>query len=389
MFDLRGHGFTDSIISPDLRDLSNNLPHWSSIPYAILKRLEPYKLEYLSKPIADISGSLYLPVYEWGKKIDEGTYGKIYLCKRKHYYPIDISGSKVVFHGENRETQIVIKVSPISLTPEELKMPPSVVKKIVGEETDAHIHEAAVLTLAYLAVNNIIPGAIPRVYEIFCRKHSNGDLKSVCIAMEYINGQTLLHFMRKTFKKDKTNDYVFLQLVKQLANILLILQGTLRMNHRDIKINNILLRENTNQLVLIDFGFACIANGIQDADAEFSKIQAGSYFGSRYACFKLGRDMCQFLYSLHCYFPFEQYLSDKLLVLVNKWLLVNYKYGDANLLNGLSEKGEPSIFKRPNLEYNEGIYIFLRREEVDPVQCSPSKILLDIENYITEEHKTI
>jgi len=386
MFDLRRHGFTNSIISADLKDLSNNLPHWSSIPYSIPKKTEPFKIEYLSKPISDISGSLYLPVYEWGNKIDEGTYGKIYLCKRKHYIPIDVSGSKVMFHGENKETQIVIKVSPITLTPEELKMPAAVIKKIIVEETDAHIHEAAVLTLAYLAVNDSIPGSIPQVYEIFCRKHTNGELKSVCIAMEYIRGQTLLHFMRSTFKKDKTNDYIFLQLVKQLANILLILQGKLRMNHRDIKINNILLRETTNQLVLIDYGFACIANGIQDPDAEFSKIQAGSYFGSRYACFKLGRDMCQFLYSLHCYFPFEQYLSDKLFKLVNSWLQVKYKDGVANLLNGLSEKGAPCSFKRASIEYNEGIYIFLRREEVDPVQCSPSKILESIEKYYSENN---
>ena len=380
MFDLRKHGFTNSVISSDLRDLSNNLPHWSILPYAITNRTEPVKREYLSKPLPDISG--YLPVYEWGNKIDEGTYGKIYLCSRKQYKPLDVSGSKIVFHGTDSETQIVIKESPIVLTPAELRMPPSVIQKIIIEETEAHIHEAAVLTLAYIAVCSEIPGAIPQVYEVFSKKNTRGELKSICIAMEYIKGETLLQFMRKTFKKDKNNDLLFLQLVKELANILLILQGKLRMNHRDIKINNILLRESTNQLVLIDYGFACIANGIQDPDAEFSKIQAGSYFGSRYACFKLGRDMCQFLFSLHCYFAFETYLSDKLLMLVGKWLRVKYKDGVANLLNGLSERGEPVFFRQSFIEYHEGIYLFLRREEVDPEHCSPSKILEDIEHYL-------
>jgi serine/threonine protein kinase len=381
-FDLRNHGFTNSVISSDLRDLSDNLPKWNTIPYTITKRRDPIKVEYLSLPLRDISGSIYLPVYEWGNKIDEGTYGKIYLCKRKNYYPIDASGSKLVFHGSSSETQIVIKVSPITLTPEELKMPPEIRKDIIIEETYAHIHEAAVLTLAYIAVNDSIPGAIPRVYEMFCRRASDDSLKSVCIAMEYIKGHTLLQFMRNTFKKEGSNDFIFLQLVKQLANILLILQRKLRMNHRDIKINNILLREGTNQLVLIDYGFACIANGIQEPNAEFSKIQAGSYFGSRSACFKHGRDMCQFLYSLHCYFPCSTYLSPKLQILVRKWLSVEYDNGIANLLNGLDEHGNPSSKPMDKIEYNEGIYIFLRRGEVDPEQCSPELILEDIRNYL-------
>lgn len=380
-FDLRKHGFTNSVISSDLRDLSNNLPHWAKIPYAITKREEPARVEYLSQPIADISGALFLPVYEWGKKIDEGTYGKIYLCKRKQYKPIDISGSKMMFHGSSIENQIVIKSSGIVLTPEELKMPPNTIKRIILEETEAHIHEAAVLTLAYLAVNDQIPGSIPKVYEVFCRKNSQNELQSICIAMEYIRGETLLQFMRRTFKKDSSNDHVFLQLVKQLANVLLILQGKLRMNHRDIKINNILLRENTNQLVLIDYGFACIANGVQEPNAEFSKIQAGSYFGSRTACFKLGRDMCQYLYSLHCYFPFEQYLSQPLLELVKGWMSVEWDEGVANLLNGLTDKGIPSDSPMETISYNEGIYLFLRREEVDPLNCSPSFILDDIADF--------
>ena len=380
-FDLRKHGFTNSVISTDLQDLSNNLPHWSTMPYAITKSRDPLKIEYLSKPISDISGILYLPVYEWGQKIDEGTYGKIYLCKRKFYFPDTISGNKMIFHNSNNESQIVIKVSPISLTQGELRSPPEVLKRIMKEETDAHIHEAAVLTLAYLAVNKDIPGSIPEVFEVFCRKGAQNELKSICIAMEYIKGQTLLQFMRKTFKKDKTNDTIFLQLVKELANILSILQVKLRMNHRDIKINNILLRDSTNQLVLIDYGFACIANGIQDPNAEASKIQAGSYFGSRFSCFKLGRDICQFLYSLHCHFPFEDYLSDKLMVLVSKWLLVKYNGGVANLLNGLTEDGYPMDFKMNSIEYNEGIYIFLKKEEVDPLHCSPPAILKDIDDY--------
>ena len=75
-FDLRVHGFTDAVISENLLDLSDKLPHWSKIPFSIEKKSEPHLVEYLSKPITDISGKIFLPLYEWGKKIDEGTYGK-------------------------------------------------------------------------------------------------------------------------------------------------------------------------------------------------------------------------------------------------------------------------------------------------------------------------
>jgi len=199
--------------------------------------------------------------------------------------------------------------------------------------------------------------------------------------MEYIKGETLLKHLRNTLIFGTVNDKIFIDIIKQLAKILDLLQSKLRMNHRDIKVNNVLLRENTNQLVLIDYGFACIANGIQEPAAELSKIQAGSYFGSRSACFKTGRDMCQFLYSLHCYFPLDKFVSKRLYDLIQKWVLVKYKHGYANLLNGLSEHGAPSDVKLNNIEYNEGIYIFLKREEVDPILCGPKLILDDLEAY--------
>jgi serine/threonine protein kinase len=381
-FDLRVHGFTDAVISENLLDLSDKLPHWSNLPYLIVKHSESHLVEYLSKPIKDISGNIFLSLYEWGKKIDEGTYGKIYLCKRKKYVPIYNAGKRMSFSADNSSgIDIVIKESDIHLSQAELKMSDSVRKNIIQEETDAHMHEAAVLTLAYQAIKDTIPGSVPKVYEVFCKKASDGTLKSLCISMEYIKGETLLKNLRNTLSKDSNNDAIFINIITQLAKIIDVLQTKLRMNHRDIKVNNVLLRDKTNQVVLIDYGFACIANGVQEPAAELSKIQAGSYFGSRVACFKVGRDMSQFLYSLYCYFPFEKYISEKLLALIKPWMMIKYKYGVANLLNGLYENGSPSIVKLDKIEYNEGIYIFLKKEEVDPVHCSPKAILADLENY--------
>jgi serine/threonine protein kinase len=395
VFDLRIHGFANCVVASDLTDISHNLPTWNTIPRTTIKVSHGKTIEHFIAPLIDASGVSFLPSYEWQKKVDSGTYGEIYLANRKKYYRenTDISGV-IQFRGSASDTGelIAIKKTPIVLSSEEEKMSFSVRQNIINEEILAHIYEAAVLTLAYSAVKAAgLEHAVPRVYEIFCHTETPctkiTDVKDVCISMEYILGDTLLRFMRENFKRttDGTNDKIFLHFVSQIATILEILQSKLRMNHRDIKINNVLLRDKTSAMpliVLIDYGFACIANGVQEPDAEMSKIEAGSYFGSRYACFKKGRDMCQFLYSLHCYFPFDEYLSPAVLALVKPWMLVNYKYGEANLLNGLRPNGHHSEERLRNLIFDEGIYILLRRPEVDPLQCAPENILKDINSFL-------
>ena len=394
MFDLREHGFTDCIIHDDMHDLSNNLPHWNKIPRTNIKYTDGKIWEYLKSPLKDVSGNLYLPALQWEQKLDEGTYGKVYLAQRKIYNSIgsDLSGGRLNFGSTNNKTlQVVVKESPIHLTPEELKASHHTRERIMNEEAKALIHEAAVMTLAHIAVKKAgLEHTVPRVYEIFCHIKPNSqsisDLNSICISMEYIHGNTLLKYMRAHFKRETVaeNDIMFLNFVSQMATILSILQTTLRMNHRDIKINNILLRDrslNNPVIVLIDYGFACIANGVQEPHEEMPKIEAGAFFGSRYACFKHGRDMCQFLYSLHCYFPYDKYLSPQLLELVKPWMMVKYKYGMANLLDGITSDGYAVEEKGTSLIFDEGIYYFLRRPEVDPLQCSPQRIMDDIAQY--------
>jgi serine/threonine protein kinase len=205
--------------------------------------------------------------------------------------------------------------------------------------------------------------------------------------MEYIYGITLLKYMNDNFTTGNKakNDRLFLHFLHSIATILQILQKSLRMNHRDIKINNILLRGGSNAdkptIVLIDYGFACIANGEQEPAAEMSNIEAGAFFGSRHACFKHGRDICQFLYSLHCYFPFELYLGNELMILIKRWMTVSYSDGVAYLLNGVDRHGTPNRI-RQKLKFDEGIYHFLRRPEVDPIHCSPGLILEEIKRLL-------
>lgn len=396
VFDLRIHGFTNCIIADSLCDLSQNLPKWNAIPQTTIKDgPTSNKIEHFQKPLKDVSGNLFLPTFEWGKKLDEGTYGKIYQATRKIYTRTDEADAGVLHFKSLNETKetIVIKESHITLTPNEEAQPTAQRKRIIENEIDTLMHEAAVLTLAYQAVKRAgIEYAVPRVYEIFL--HTKVDstnvlqMNSLCISMEYIKGDTLLKFMTTNFRRStkEMNSAYFLEFVRQLALILQVLQREIRMNHRDIKVNNILLRSlspaDNPVLVLIDYGFACIAHGAQEPDAEMTNIEAGAYFGSRYACFKKGRDMIQFLYSLHCHFPLDEYLTPEVVNMIKPWFLVQYKYGTANLFNGVTQQGRHSNLRIQGLVYDEGIYLFLRRPEVDPVHCAPEVILKAIEDYM-------
>jgi serine/threonine protein kinase len=393
VLDLRLHGFTNCIISDSLQDLSQKLPSWNILPITKTKLVGTKTIEHFLKPLEDASGFQFLPSYEWGKKLDEGTYGKIYQAYRKIYQKISDETSGVIHFKSVHDSKenIVIKESFISLTPSEENLPYVTKKRTIENEIDTLMHEATVLTLAYMAVKKAhMPYAVPKVHEIFLHYKPNSTnitgVNSLCISMEYIKGDTLLKFMSKHFKRStkESNGTLFLECLKQLALILQVLQTELRMNHRDIKINNILIRNSeitAPVLVLIDYGFACIANGEQEPHAEMTNIEAGAYFGSRYACFKHCRDLAQFLYSIHCHFPFDEYFSCELIQLIKPWMQIIYKHGVANLLNGITNAGYHSETKIQNLVYDEGIYLFLRRPEVDPLQCSPANILADIETF--------
>jgi serine/threonine protein kinase len=393
VFDLRPYGFKNTVLSDDLIDISYNLPHWSSMYIPHRKQFDiNLSIEYFSLPIKDSGGNDSYPVYIWGKKIDEGTYGKVYTCLRKAYH--DLYNGKIMFSKDDIQNfeSIVIKETPLSLSDKEKRLPYEKQKAVFEEEFKAHLHEAAVLSLAYTAAKqNKISLSIPKIYEIFIHKKSAEpgieSVKSVCIAMEYIQGETLQKFLLRNFDKTNRveNDRIFLNLLKQMAIILDVLQVSLRMNHRDIKINNILIRDPYSSkpvLVLIDYGFACIANGIQDPMAEMSQIQAGSFFGSRFSCFKHGRDIFQYIYSIHCYYPLQNYLSEKLFSFVTKWMSLDYEGRTVNLLNGVAASGSPLDVLPPVVVYNEGIYNFLKKPNIDPIICSPKNVIAEIENYL-------
>jgi serine/threonine protein kinase len=109
--------------------------------------------------------------------------------------------------------------------------------------------------------------AISKVYDIFRRSGK------VCFSMEYIRGV----FPYEYILKSKQPDHVFFQIMAQLALLCGILQRDIRFDHRDLKADNVFIRakpvrysvsfgtklytlECPFQLVIMDFGFACLGN---------------------------------------------------------------------------------------------------------------------------------
>jgi hypothetical protein len=68
-------------------------------------------------------------------------------------------------------------------------------------------------------------------------------------------------------------------------------------------------------------------------------------------------------------------------------MTVKYRFGSADLLLGVSTDGIPSLLRRTTVEFDEGIYLFLRRKEVDPYFCAPEIILKEIAEFEQKQPK--
>ena len=207
---------------------------------------------------------------------NQGRYGIIQSCKRVHL-------------GQTQNAVIKRPRSPsISLAP-----------------------EAILQSLCYSCIEkNGLNGSISKPYDLFLFANE------VRFSMEYINGLSF-----KDFIVNHTEDEI-INCIIQLCYILFVLEKNLNFDHRDLRIENIWIRPLTNsrkyqiqigpdanelefkfQVVLLDFGFACIGNSTRKSvvnlgDNVFSEIDP---------CPKNGRDMYQFLNSC-----FEIGIQDKL-----------------------------------------------------------------------------
>lgn len=162
--------------------------------------------------------------------------------------------------------------------------------------------EAIVQWIAGLVLNKRgIYGAVPNVFDIF---QYAGETR---FSMEYIEGVSAAERILKSDIPSKT----FLEIIVQACILLGALENDIRIDHRDLKVNNLWIRpvpvsyrvrldastwviEAPFQVVILDFGFSCIGN--KDGNAVVSL--SDGILPKIDPCPKKGRDLFQLICSL-------------------------------------------------------------------------------------------
>lgn len=396
MYDISIYGLGKHLIKDDLTDLSNNLPTWRDLIPIMRQTSNLPDYQTLSFVIEDVSGNTWLPAFQWESLLSQGTYGKVY------------KGNRVVYQRQGASQQYKLLSGSEHIVLKEISIQPNIHASDHEREVKAVMYEAAIhglVTQFFKKINWSF--AVPNLFEVFSRGaqqlSSIHDVKGIVFCMEYIRGVTLFDYLKTQFTAgpNKTNDALYLRILAEIALQLNEIQVNLRMNHRDMKVNNILIRNRKPDwisvfatffpaladfdnfqfnVVLIDYGFACIACGDAHDMPEISLLEAGSWFGPTDSCFKTGRDLVQFIYCIECFFPRRRFFTDSFCLLIEKWLTVPYVDGTAHLWQGIAPNGKPYSTQHP-LIFDTGIYEFLRRTEVNPSHCAPQTILEDIRIY--------
>jgi serine/threonine protein kinase len=317
----------------------------------------------------------------------EGTYGKILKSFRTFIRHVtDASGREGFVTASPDAIEVVLKQT----------QPTDGRTTLTAEEVTAHMSEALLHILAWNVLQRTtLPWAVPRPYEVFGDAVSGGGdgWTSLSLCMDFVQGHTLHAFLEKVWKREtpRANGILLLEVLAQTACILYVLQRFLRLNHRDVKDNNLLIRRRPTavrvalggqeiytqyELTLIDFGFACV--GCPPPRAPISAFQASTYFPPLEMCCKPGRDLAQLIYCIHCYFPLHEFLPWELYRELRSWVQVRWNGGVADLFRGFAdEAGTPvdsTVTAPPPPKYNKSIYEFLRRAEVDAPLCEPVRL---------------
>jgi serine/threonine protein kinase len=180
---------------------------------------------------------------------------------------------------------------------------------------DSLLAEGVVQWLAaQVLIREGIPGAIPEVYDIF----RHGD--HARFSMEYIDGRSALETIHQSFEPDRT----FIQCLSQVCVILSILEDRIHLDHRDLKMTNLWIRrkpirygglEAPFQVVVLDFGFACLGNG-----EGSTMVNLGDVIPDIDPCPKDGRDLYQCIMSLWSVEEVRSRLSESMQAEVRSWI---------------------------------------------------------------------
>jgi serine/threonine protein kinase len=350
-----------------------------------------------------------MPGYTKGKRIDEGSYGNIYLGTRGIYQP-KYGKTNGIIHLERDHAmeEVCIKDVRLRITDEERSGSPRTKQKAYEEELRSILAEAFLHALVLKTFETVgLPQRVPKLYEVVGyvqqghAAESPGDFESVWMTMEMLRGHTLERYLRLHLKPiymytdaTKKNEEIIFDILVQLAHCLHILQTRLHFNHRDIKLNNLFVRHHTDEwirdldiegygpytckedITLLDFGFACIGCPIDNNCI----INAGSWFEEKDLCFKKDRDLCQFLYALHASYPLDKYVSAEFYSFLSKTIIADNCGLMINLFHGVNTDGAPNLVQG-RVIFDEGIYTFLKSEGVFVPGCEPLNFLSALRDY--------
>jgi len=257
---------------------------------------------------------------------------------------------KIVNHGSYGNLISANRVTDGSIVPVMVKIPRLPEMNLT--------QEAIIQSLCYSHLKSEgASWAIPQVYDIFLK-----DGKP-CFSMDQIKGKTVLEW----FEASKTPDHDFFLLMAQLSLLLWSLETRLNIDHRDLKADNILIKEGPSllkisnwtlecpfQVILLDFGFACLGSLVNLGDGVLPSMDP---------CPKEGRDLFQLLVSLiHLKF-FTKHLSQSTKDKITKWLSVGSKS-----YSPIAERWSPESW----------VYLITSQRDFLASKCSPLKILEDL-----------
>lgn len=261
-----------------------------------------------------------------------------------------------------------------SLIQQSLRQPPIVGKgsQLVIVKRPRHpslelAPEAILQSIAYEALERDgIHGAVSQVYDIFLFANE------VRFSMELIRGVSAHEFLA-TQLHTPNFQAVFLDIFIQIAILLESLVRRTRIDHRDMKLDNIWIREGVTpvrytfridgrvytyhsniQVVLLDFGFACIGS-----EGRAQILNLGGVIPDIDPCPKDGRDMYHILNRLLEPRGFKEGLEPALASELNSWL---HPYGAKGLYMTHLTTSHPE-FRIPQLMPLEILAWWIRRHE--------------------------
>lgn len=448
--DLCHFGWDGCTVPADLKNICAHMPTWRNIktlraPIAT----EGRDLFFPWRYIKNVEKEQCMPCYCLGAITDDGSYAHIYRGRRAIYKPSTdrITGSVEMVKTEPFQ-EICIKEIKLNITPDEESIVDAAERQACYvSEINAILYEAFIHAIVQKTLEREgLVAVVPHLFELVGTTKTNEppraptDFDGIWLSMEFLNGQTLERYLQKnlvavsnTSSPSLTqkiaiqkNEELLLDVLMQLAFFLDFLQSRLRFNHRDLKIDNIFVRHHLStddwsrrlpipadavpatargakgemrraaatwvcrrDIVMLDFGFACVACGKGFLRPRATLIGAGSWYKSEDDCMKHGRDLAMFLYSLHCSFPLSVYISSELFGLFHQAMVAEIDGNRIDMCMGLDDHGVPAVGGAlpARIVFNNGIYHFLNNPNLDVPHCRPSSFLREIYAYHVRAHE--